>query len=171
MRVAPALSIVATSLGVRMPPNALTPSRSPTVRRISETASAVAPCRENPVDVLTKSAPHRSAAWQARVISSSVSSLTSRITFTMAIPAASTTADMSDSTVPQSSSLTAPTLMTMSISSAPSLTAALVSAALISLRCAPEGKPMTEHTRGACPASSSAASLTRVGLTQTVAKL
>ena len=65
-RVAPAAIIASASARLRTPPDALTPIAGPTVSRISATSAAVAPPVENPVEVLTKSAP-ASCAWRQAV--------------------------------------------------------------------------------------------------------
>ena len=57
MRFAPAARMASRSSSVRIPPDALTPISGPTTRRISATSCTVAPWVENPVEVLTKSAP------------------------------------------------------------------------------------------------------------------
>ena len=68
-RVAPAAIIASASSRVRMPPDAFTSRRSPTVCFISSTACTLAPPEGwNPVDVLTKSAPARSAACETATI-------------------------------------------------------------------------------------------------------
>ena len=102
-----------------MPPEAFTPSFfGATVFAMSAMSSAVAPPLANPVEVFTKSAPAFMLNSQARTFSSSVSSAVSRITLLSARPSlqASTTARMSRSTSASSSLLSAPMLMTMSIS-------------------------------------------------------
>ena len=81
------------------PPDALTPISGPTVSLINLISSGVAPPVENPVDVLTKSAPAFLANSQALTFSSSVKRQVSIITFVSAfLSAASTTAFISFST-------------------------------------------------------------------------
>ena len=82
----------------------------------------------------------------------------------------STTASMSRSTVRRSPDFSAPTLITMSISEAPSKIARRVSYCFTSAVVAPSGKPTTEQTPTPDPRSSDAAVATQTGLTQTVAK-
>ena len=77
---------------------------------------------------------------------------------------------MSRSTVRRSPDFSAPTLMTMSISVAPSKIARRVSKFLTSAVVAPSGKPTTEQTPTPVPRSCAAAVATHAGLTQTVAK-
>jgi hypothetical protein len=86
------------------------------------TSAAVAPPDANPVDVFTKSAPAAFDSEQAVIFSSSVSSAASMMTLLIAPHCrhGSTTASMSRSTVRRSPDLSAPMLMTMSISVAPS---------------------------------------------------
>ena len=81
----------------------------------------------------------------------------------------STTASMSRSTVRRSPDLSAPTLMTMSISAAPSKMARRVSKFLTSAVVAPSGNPTTEQTPTPVPRSRDAASATHTGFTHTVA--
>ena len=143
-----------------MPPAALTPSFfAATVRLISATSAAVAPPGPNPVEVFTKSAPAFMLSSQPRIFSSSFSSAVSRMTLQMARPSrhASTTARMSLRTTASSRALSAPMLMTMSISRAPSRIARRASSALVSGGCAPSGKPTTQQTLTGEPRSSDAA--------------
>ncbi len=83
---------------------------------------------------------------------------------------ASATRAMSSRTWACSPLLSAPMLMTMSISRAPSRIARRASKALISVGVAPNGKPTTEATPTSVSRRSSAARRTQVGLTQTAAK-
>ncbi len=94
------------------------------------------------------------------------------ITLRIAPPAWHTraTPPMSPSTSSQSRDFSAPTLITMSTSVAPSRTAFCASKALDSGEVAPSGNPTTVHTSTSEPLSSSAHSLTHEGLTQTDAK-
>ena len=87
------------------------------------------------------------------------------------LSAASTTARISASTAPSSPSFNAPILMTMSTSVAPFEMASFVSNAFVSDVVAPRGNPITVQTSTPVPFSSSAASLTQVGFTQTEANL
>src|SRR3972149_3014279 len=159
-----------------MPPAALTPIPGPTVRRISSTSWAGAPPRAKPGEGLTKWAPAGRAHQQARTFSSSVRSAHSRMTFTSAPPvpklrdAARTTPRMSCSTSSSSPDLSAPTLMTISISCAPSFTASSVSAAFTVASVAPRGKPTTVQTFTGVSRRAAAAVATQVGFTTTVAK-
>ena len=82
----------------------------------------------------------------------------------------STTASMSRSTVRRSPDLSAPMLITMSISVAPSKIARRVSYCLTSAVVAPSGNPTTEQTPTPVPRSRAAASATQAGFTHTVAK-
>ena len=92
----------------------------------------------------------------ALIFSSSVSSAFSKMTFDSARPSlqASTTARMSRSTRASSLPLSAPMLMTMSISFAPSRIALRASRALISGAAAPSGNPTTAQTLTGVPRSS-----------------
>ena len=81
MRVAPARIIACRSVNDLMPPEAFTPKLGPTVVRINTMSSTVAPPVENPVDVLTKSAPACLARFHTRIFSSTVNKQVSRITF------------------------------------------------------------------------------------------
>ena len=65
--------------------------------------------------------------------------------------------------------MSAPTLITMSISRAPSKIARRVSYPFTSAVVAPSGKPTTEHTPTAEPREQPRAQATQVGFTQTVA--
>ena len=65
----------------------------------------------------------------------------------------------------------APTLITISTSSAPLAIASRVSAAFINEVFAPSGKPITVQTLTILPSKSLAARATFTGLTQTEAKL
>ena len=143
-----------------MPPDALTPSRPPTVAAISETAWTVAPpAGWKPVDVLTKSAPAASAARQVPTIASSDSAADSMITLsTVGCGTASRTAAMSACTDAKSPAVAAPRSITMSTSCAPSRTARDASAALIALWCFPEGKPHTVATLRSEPAGTATGS-------------
>src|SRR2546426_6013248 len=88
---------------------------------------------------------------QAVTFSSSVSSAASMITL-LSTPQSwhgMVTASMSRSTTRRSPDLSAPTLMTMSISRAPSKIARRVSYPLTSAVVAPSGNPTTEHTPNA----------------------
>jgi hypothetical protein len=97
--VAPASTIAFKPLRSRTPPEAFTPMSGPTVFLINATSSTVAPYKEKPVDVLTKSAPAFTANSHARTFSSSVNKHASIMTLTNAFPfAASTTARISRST-------------------------------------------------------------------------
>ena len=129
----------------------------------------IAPPVENPVDVFTKSAPASFANWQASTFSSSVNRQVSIITFTSLLPLASTTALISSSTNLRFLDLRAPILITISISSAPLAIASLASKALTAEVDAPKGKPITVQTLTELSLSNSAAVLTQVGLTQTLA--
>src|SRR3990172_2860586 len=142
-----------------MPPAALTPIPGPTVRRISSTSWAAAPPGPKPVEVLTKSAPAARAHQQARTFSSSVRSAHSKITLITAPlrRAAATPPRMSCSTNSSSPDFNAPTLMTISISSAPSLTASSVSATFTVESVAPSGKPTTVQTFTGAPRRAAAA--------------
>ena len=73
-RSAPASIMARASSSVRMPPDALIFMDGPVTFFMSFTASTVAPGPLNPVDVLTKSAPERSARMHAVRISFSVRS-------------------------------------------------------------------------------------------------
>ncbi len=113
----------------RTPPAAFTPISAPTTRRISATSAAVAPPEAKPVEVFTKSAPAAFESVHAVIFSSSVNSAASMITLltTPAWRTGSTTASMSRSTVRRSADFSAPMLITMSISVAPSKIARRVS--------------------------------------------
>lgn len=63
--VAPASIIACAFSKSRTPPEAFTPISGPTVSLIRRISSTFAPPVENPVDVLTKSAPASFAAWHA----------------------------------------------------------------------------------------------------------
>ena len=128
--------------------SALTPIRGPTVSRISATSNTVAPPLAYPVLVFTKSAFACLASWQAITFSRSVRSAVSMITLLMAPDSwqASLTAAMSARTWSCRPDLSAPMLMTMSISRAPSRMTERASWALISGIVAPNGKPMTLAT-------------------------
>src|ERR1051325_1075758 len=78
---------------------------------------------------------------------------------------------MSSLTASLSPDRKAPTLITMSISSAPARTAAAASATLASVLVAPSGNPTTVQTLTGEPESSARTSGTQYGLTQTLAKL
>ncbi len=121
-RLAPAATIAFSPWRSRTPPAAFTPISAPTTRRIRATSATVAPPDAKPVDVLTKSAPAALLSVEAVTFSSSVSSAASMITLltTPHCRQASTTASMSRSTVRRSPDFSAPTLITMSISVAPS---------------------------------------------------
>src|SRR5262249_13243745 len=121
----------------------------------------------------TKSAPASLASTHARTFSSSVKSAVSIITLTMAQDswAASTTDRISSSTDRSSRDLSAPILMTISISVAPSKIARRASYAFTSARVAPSGNPTTVQTFTGEPYRIEAHSFTQVGLTQTDAKL
>ena len=80
------------------------------------------------------------------------------------------TASMSRSTTRRSPDLSAPMLMTMSISRAPSKSARRVSYCLTSGVVAPSGNPTTEQTFTADPCRSRAQLATQVGFTHTLAK-
>ena len=82
----------------------------------------------------------------------------------------STTATMSSRTASWSPPRSAPMLITMSISSAPSAIATPVSKDFTSVALAPKGKPTTVHTLTLDPASSTAAAGTQNGFTHTLAK-
>ncbi len=128
------------------------------MRAMRATASTLAPpAGWKPVDVLTKSAPARSAASQQPTICASVRAADSMITLsTTGARQARRTAAMSASTPAQSPATTSARSTTMSTSSAPSRTARAASAALTSLWCAPEGKPQTVATctpAGTCTGS------------------
>src|SRR5699024_9920967 len=147
-RLAPAATIASAASRVRIPPEALTPRRAPTVLRIRATACSLAPpAGWKPVDVFTKSAPARSAASQTATICSSVRAADSMITFsTTGALATSRTARISCSTASYSPARARPTLRTMSTSSAPLATDSRASNALTSAECWPEGNPHTVAT-------------------------
>src|SRR5665647_1415240 len=121
-RVAPAAIRARAAAPVRMPPDALTPSRPPTVAAISSTACTVAPPPGwNPVEVFTKSAPAASAARQAPITCASLSAADSMITLSSTVAGtAARTAAMSASTACHRPATAAPMSITMSTSSAPS---------------------------------------------------
>ncbi|CAG5144500.1 Uncharacterised protein [Streptococcus pneumoniae] len=148
----------------------MTPISDPTVSRINVTSAIVAPPVEKPVDVLTKSAPAFWANWQTTTFSWSVRRQASIMTFTNLSPLASTTARISDSTKAKLPDLRAPTLITISISSAPFWIASFVSNAFTAEVVAPKGKPTTVQTLTSVPSSPFLACSTQVGLTQTLAK-
>ena len=106
------------------------------------------------------------------IFSASLSSAASMMTLLMAPDSwqASLTRAMSLRTRSWSPLLSAPMLMTMSISRAPSRTARRASKAFTSEGVAPKGKPMTEATATSVSRSRTAARRTQVGLTQTEAK-
>ena len=79
------------------------------------------------------------------------------------------TASMSRSTARRSPDFSAPTLITMSISRAPSKMARCVSYPFTSAVVAPSGNPTTEQTPTPVPARRREQSATHVGFTQTVA--
>src|SRR5205823_7190034 len=97
-RLAPASTIFCASAVVRTPPDAFTPTSSPTTWRMSAMSSAVAPPGPKPVEVFTKAAPAAFDSAQPMIFSSRVSPPVSRITFTGFGFAASTTSRMSHST-------------------------------------------------------------------------
>ena len=135
-------------------------------------SEAVAPPVENPVEVLTKSAPASLDNSQAITFSSSVKRQVSIITFVNAFPlAASTTAFISFFTYSKFLSFNLPTLITISTSVAPFAIASAVSNALTSVVFAPKGNPITVHTSTSVPSKTFAATLTIAGLTHTDAKL
>ena len=72
MRVAPASIIAKAVARSRMPPDAFTPARCPTVSRMSWTCPTVAPPGPKPVPVLTKCASASTARLQAAAICSSL---------------------------------------------------------------------------------------------------
>ena len=92
------------------------------------------------------------------------------ITLTMAGFDASTTALISSFTNVQFWSLIAPTLITMSTSSAPAFTASEASNAFAEVSIAPRGKPTTQHTFTSLPFNSDAMSGTWQLFTHTDAK-
>ena len=92
------------------------------------------------------------------------------MTFTNLSLLASTTARISDSTKAKLPDLRAPTLITISISSAPFWIASLVSKAFTVEVVAPKGKPTTVQILTSVPSSPFLAYSTQVGLTQTLAK-
>ena len=172
IRVAPAAIMSCTSSAVRMPPDALTPISGPTVARMSATSATVAPPVPQPVEVLTMSASASLARRQATTFSSSVSREVSMMTFVIA-PASWQTSAIFRISSPTHSCiplLSRPTLMTMSISRAPSRSARRVSRTFTSVVAAPSGKPMTEATATSVPARFSYARRTQAGFTQTAAK-
>ncbi len=83
----------------------------------------------------------------------------------------STTERISRSTSSSLPLLSAPMLITMSISRAPLRIARRASMALIAGSLAPSGKPTTVQVSTSLPRSSSATSETQVGFTQTERKL
>ena len=147
-REAPAATIACAASQSRMPPDAFTPSRSPTVARIRATACVDAPpAGWKPVEVFTKSAPAASAAWQAATISSSVSAADSMMTLSTAgAGMASRTAAISAWVWAASPAFRAPMSMTMSTSSAPCRTDSAASNAFAAGVCLPEGNPATVAT-------------------------
>ncbi len=92
------------------------------------------------------------------------------ITLTSLSPLASTTALISSKTKASFPAFKAPTLITISISSAPFAIASLVSKALTAEVFAPKGKPITVQTLTSLSFRLSAANETHVGFTQTLAK-
>ena len=90
--VAPTFIMAKAVFRFLIPPAALIPIFDPTVFRMRDTSSTVAPDNPpNPVDVLTKSAPAYLAITQALIFSSSVRRAVSNITLTILSPADSTT--------------------------------------------------------------------------------
>src|SRR6201996_6802589 len=168
-RVAPASTMASASAAERIPPDAFTPSRRPTVLAISSTAAMVAPpAGWNPVDVFTKSAPALSAAWHAATMDSSSSTAGSMITLsTTGLGISPRTVAISCSTSFHRPSLARPRLMTMSTSCAPVAAAMPASWALSPALWAPDGNPATAATLISWPGSSRAAVLTSVGDTHT----
>ena len=168
-RVAPAATIARASAAVRIPPEAFTPRRGPTVRAIRATAAVVAPpAGWKPVEVFTKSAPADSAVRQASTMPSSSRTADSMITFSrVGLGTAPRTAAISSSTSFQRPALARPRLMTMSISWAPVAAASPASSAFSPAMCAPDGNPATAATRRVLPATSRAATAASVGDTHT----
>src|SRR5205814_2430130 len=120
----------------------------------------------NPVDVFTYPAPADFARRHAAIFSSRVRRHVSMITFVSTRgPHASTTARMSRSTARSLPDFSSPTLMTMSISPAPSRIARVASYAFTSESVAPSGKPTTVHTFTREPRTFSAHSRTHAGFT------
>ena len=169
--MAPAFTIFSASSFVRTPPDALTPISDPTAFLMRAISSAVAPPVENPVEVLTKSAPALLAISHAFTFSASVRRHVSSMTLTIVLPwAARTTARISLSTARWSPDFMAPILSTMSHSCAPSPIAFLVSNAFASGETAPRGKPMTVQTFTPVRRSSFALRETYHGFTHTEQK-
>ena len=172
MRLAPAAIMASAASLERIPPEAFTPSSSPTTPRMRATSSTVAPPVEKPVEVFTKSAPAFLAHRQAFTFCSSFKRQVSMMTFNRALPRmASATVLISFSTYSQSPSRAAPTEMTMSISWAPFSTHSFASAALMAEGVAPSGKPTTQQVLISVPSSSLATKEAKMGLTQTLAVL
>ena len=136
------------------PPDALTPISGPTVFLIKAISSFVAPPVEKPVDVLTKSAPASLASKHALTFSSSLNKQVSIITFKVLPWQACLIALISFNVYASSFSFKREILMTISISSAPSSTAFLVSSTLEYVLVAPKGKPTTVHTKTSLPSKS-----------------
>ena len=118
-----------------------------------------------------KSAPDSMASQDARATLSSVaSSAVSRMTFRCTFPQASRTARISSLTWPYRPARKAPRSITMSTSSAPAATASATSASLTASEARPDGNAVaTEATFTPLPATSSRATATRSGYTQTAA--
>ena len=128
-----------------------------------------------PVLVLMKS-PGRSTRIArndaARMLSYVSSSLVSKITFSVASPHASSTCAISSCTSASSPARNAPRLITMSISSAPSPTAARTSARRVFSGACPDGNAVaTEATLTVEPATPRFACRTIAGYTHTAAVL
>ncbi len=144
-----------------MPPAAFTPSFfAATVRLIRATSATVAPPGPKPVDVFTKSAPAFMLNSQPRIFSSSFEQrrLEDHLADRPAVPAGlDDRPDVLRAPAASSRPLSAPMLITMSISRAPSRIARRASSALVSGGCAPSGKPTTQHTFTGVPRSSAAA--------------
>ena len=114
-------------------PAALMPMSAPTTARMSLTSSSVAPPPAKPVEVLTKSAPATLASEQPTIFSSVVSSVVSRMTLgRRAARRPRPRRRCRARPVSWSCDLSAPMLITMSISRAPSWIARRVSYALTS---------------------------------------
>jgi hypothetical protein len=173
----PATSLTSTryriaSLAVRIPPATFTPTRRPVARSKSRTAASMTRATGGveagvtlPVEVLMKSAPAIIASQDARATLSSVaSSPVSRITLRCASPHASRTAAISAYTWPYPPARNAPRSITMSISSAPALTASRTSASLTASDARPDGNAVaTAATATTLPATACLATGTRSG--------
>ena len=140
---------------------------SPTTRRISATSATVAPPGPKPVDVFTKSAPAAFASVHAVTFSSSVRYAASMMTLLDDAAVAARAGHRLDVALDRRAGrrdLSAPMLITMSTSRAPSKITRRVSKFLTSGVVAPSGKPTTAQTPTGVSRSRRAQSATHVGI-------